>query len=310
MKRKKIRIFTIALAAVCVLFLALAGCFYIMYKNQDPTVMAIKDDIKVFLCDMRLPRGKDLDEGFKGAEKADYNGQSVLSGKYADRLINYAKGYSIDLPSGCNYDFSLAPSYAKIAAPGDPGGTGDPGGFELKISREYSTEDDVGRYIYWYLFRFVLEEWYQETNDIELLCDETTYIGQSGQDEQDGVGFARRVITIRTGGFPDGVPNCYTYVTFETGTRIFYFLMFKYSSSSEDAPGTLRQDIVGAIDSFRFFRPSGSDVYDVAFAPSIPETWSDSVRKVYSDISLSVGDGGSDDGLYWGFLLPTCRAAE
>ena len=182
--------------------------------------------------------------------------------------MNYADGYYVNFPLGTEYDFALAPLYTKGKTPE----------FDVTISREYATEEDVAAYIDHYLYRFLLHEEYQEANRIELLEDTKE-------------GDVRR-ITVRVKDMEAGVYDTYTYVTIETGTKIFYNLMYKYSYVNYDA---VQAELEKALTSFRFFRPEGEAEYNVDFEHSVPGFWSDETKAVYDDIC-------STDSVYWGIF--------
>ncbi len=276
--RRKTKIILIILAALIVIGAAAGGILLHLYKTQHPAVMALKDDVKILLCDVKIDKLQDKTAYLSSVTETEEVGDSEIM--YTDdgiRLLNNPDGYFIDLPQASQFDFDLAPLYTKIHTPQ----------FSLTVSREYSTEDDVSAYIDHYLYRFLLDEQYRAENRIELISDSN----------EGGV----RIITVRLLDTPEELCDTYTYVTLQTGTKIFYNLMYKYSFADFDS---VQEEIAHELSTFTYFRPYGDAEYNVEFSPELPETWSPETAAIYSDIENA-------ENVYWGiFSSNTTKAGE
>ncbi len=249
------------LCTIFILAVATAGYVYKLYRDQDPVVMELKDKLKIFLCDIKIPALKDEESGAVFGETLyEDAGKKTVATESGVRLLHYASGYYMDLPEGSQFDFSVSPSYVKIKTPD----------YNVTVSREYSTEPDVTVFIDQYLDGFLLNESYRAANEITLLSPRTR------NERYD-------IYSARLDGYEEGYDG-YTYVDIFTDTRIFYRLTFKFDSERfED----ISDDITSAVESFHFFRPKGEDSYTVKYQNRSQELLTGEAKRIYADIQGS-----------------------
>ena len=259
----------IVLCALIVLGAVCLGVIYKLYKDQNPTVLELKDKLKVFICDIKISRLKDENEGIVPRSTLfDDGAKKVIETDSGVRLIHYASGYYIDLPEGTEFDFSCSPDFVKASC----------ADFSVTISREYSSEPDVRGYVSYYLDRFLLDEGCRESNKIELL---------DAKHEENG----RDRFSARLSGY-DGGWDAYTYSNIYTDTKIYYRLTFKFNGDDFE---TTAPSVNAAIDSLTYFRPKGDDKYTVAFKNLGAHGLSDEAMSVYSDLE-------NTKSIYWGLF--------
>jgi len=169
------------------------------------------------------------------------------------RLVDYAHGYTVDMPTNVVFDFTASPKFTRVY--------GD--GFIAVISREWSVESDVTEYIAYYFNRFILDERFQETNRVRLV--------------ENFVDDRRERLRVTVDDWADHLHDGYTHLIFKTGTQIFFRVMIKYDQHDPRIP-----EIIQRIEeSFRFFAPTGQAVYDVNFYPILPDNWTPETRALF-----------------------------
>lgn len=272
-KQKAGRIILIILMMLVILAVCAAGTVYYLYKQQNPIIIALKDELKIFLCDIKMDKLSDKTEGLGVIDKtAETDGMEILYSGDTIRLVNYADGYYFDFPKDTVFGFANAPLYV----------TADSDNYTALISREYSTEDDVAGFCSHYIYGFLLDEGWRQANRVELIEDRAEN--------------NKRIITARVSGLQAGIADTYTYVSVETDTKIFVYMMFKYEYADYEQ---VMPQIQKGLDEFRYFRPSGEAKYGdsaTAHKPYLENVnWSDETRAVYDDIVNS-------DSVRWGLF--------
>lgn len=258
---KKKKIVLMILCALIVIGAVSMGVVYKLYKDQNATIMEIKDKIKIFLCDIKIDKLSDETSGVTFYDTLyEDEGKKTVETDKGIRLVHYASGYYMDFPENTEFDFSCSPSYVKIKTEN----------YDLTVSREYSTDDDVAAYIEHYLDRFMLNGEYREANGITLLQEKTD---QGTYD----------YYSVRLDGYEEGYDG-YTYVNIYTGTKIYYRLTFKFSGEDFQS---VQEEIDSAVKSFRYFRPEGKDSYTVEYKNLSNETLTGEAKALYEDIENS-----------------------
>ncbi|MBQ9980722.1 MAG: hypothetical protein IJP23_06675 [Oscillospiraceae bacterium] len=272
----------IIVAVLVVLAAAAVGVMYKLYRAGNPAMHTLKEKVYNVLYIMQTEK---FDGGTEGIE-GDYtslwyeNGQpanddrnmkkadvkQVIEHSGGTRLINYPKGYYVDMPAGTEFDFTLAPLY--VTAEGD--------GFTAVISREWSTESDVDYYINHYQNRFAVNEAYLAANGLTLL-------------EESSPDGGPKKVTVLIENLADGY-DTYTYAFVQTGTQVYFRMMFKYNFENYEE---MSADIDAAVESFKSFSPVGTDHSGFAAFPVLPDNWTDDTRAVYDSLM-------NTDSIYWG----------
>lgn len=281
MKSKKLTALIIFLVCMAI---GVAGAFA-FYKSQNPDALRLKKKIKYTLLNSRIPVSSDETKGLNYVDTTECYENNMLSAVtemdaskdnkkiyIADgikRLVDYPKGYLVDLPGDTEFDFSYSPIY-NIAQNKS---------YKAFLSREYSPYDDIDWYFATYINNFVLSDQYLAANDLTLV--ENTVSEINGNQTQ--------VITVHINNMQNSNFDAYTYVLIKTNTRFFYRMMFKYDIDNTD----FREDITRAVESFRYFQSVGESVYDLDFKPVLPHNWSAETKKIYDKIANS-------DRIRWG----------
>lgn len=270
---------TVITAVICILAVALASAAFVFYRSQDPTALKIKKKIKYTLLNKQIPKLPEEITGLGEIEKVQlYENNSLVAREKLDytkdnkkiyvagdrkRLVDYTKGYLMDMPKKTEFDFSYSPIYT----------TGEEKDiFKATISREYSPYDDIDWYIDYYLHRFITSPEYQQANDITLLEDTVQEIHSNQV----------RLIDTKINHLDNQPYDGYLYITIKTNTRIFYRIMVKYDSS---IPNFKETYVMPMLESFTYFEPKGEGYYDLDFHPEIPDSWSEETTQVYETIS-------------------------
>jgi mannan endo-1,4-beta-mannosidase len=282
---KTFRRLIIAGLALCLV----AGAGVWFYKSQNPRALIFKKEIKYFLTSGMIPREKAETEGLGEVKRVElYENNCLVSRKYLDflsgadykkvyltedrkRLVDYPKGYQIDLPADVDFDFDYGAKF--VTATSDT--------LKAVISKEYSPYDDVQEYLNYYQNRFILNETYRAENRITLLEDTRT--------EQAGYHVWR--IDTRLEEMPDGQMDGYCYLTLRKDTRDFYRIMITYDSKKTDIQAVTNQ----IIDQFKIIPPEGNAKFYLDWKPELPKGWSDETKRVYEDIKNS-------GNLHWGIF--------
>lgn len=261
------------------LLILIAGtvCF-LLYRAQNAVMMQWKDSIKISLCNWQLPSLKEERKGLSevleetiyvdhkiSQEEVSANGKDkklVIRFQDGQRLVDYANGFYADFSSDAVFDFSCSSFWVQITE----------GDLTIKISREYSTEKNSWEYCRWYFDRFMTDETHLRENGLRL--------AQSPIDgPQNSYWFS---VT--------GEEN-YAYAFIPTNTKLFYRILFRYSSDDPEIEQRMNQ----LLNSFQFFRSQGKAVYTKKHCPIVPEIWSQETREVYQSIC-------DTDVIYWGIF--------
>lgn len=267
--KKRTKIILCVLAVCMLLGAAALGIVYKLYKDQNAAIMAIKDKVKIFLCDIRIDKLKDENAGITPGETVfSDEGKKILATDKGRRLIHYASGYYADFLEDAVFDLSASPDYVKVETEN----------YQVTVSREYSTDSDVRSYVQWYLDRFLLDSGYREANGITMLA------GPETGDKYDS-------FSVRLDNF-DGGYDGYTYINVYTGTKIYYRLTFKFPSENFDL---VSDEISALADGFTYFRPDGEDSYDMSISCLGPHGLSEEAASVYSQMAESKD-------IFWGLF--------
>lgn len=267
--KKRTKIILIVLAVFMVLGAVGVGVLYKLYKDQNSFIMELKDNIKIFLCDIKIPKLGDETDGLSNAEIAEkHGGITVYKSGDILRLVNCVDGYYGDFPENTKFDVTFSTDFLKAEA----------ADFSVTISREYATEDNVQAYIEWYLDRFLLDENWRTANRVQMLSEKEN---RGNYDI-----FSARLLEY------DGGYDGYSYVNVYTGTKIYYRLTFKYDG---DNYGSVSKKISDFMDGFTYFRPEKGSVPEPRADYLENHDLSDESRAVYKQISES----GS---VFWGIF--------
>ena len=160
--KKRTKIILIVLACFMVLGAVGVGVLYKLYKDQNSFIMELKDNIKIFLCDIKIPKLKNPLDGLENPEVIEQY-ETITVNKSGDilRLVNLNDGYLCDFPEDTEFDMTFAADFLRAEA----------ADFSVTISREYATEGDVQAYIERYLDRFLLNESWRDANRVQLLSE-------------------------------------------------------------------------------------------------------------------------------------------
>jgi hypothetical protein len=287
MKSKKKLI--VGIIVLCALAVGAAGTLA-FYKSQSPSALKMKKQIKYMLLNKQIPKLETEMVGLGNVERVElYENNCLVAREKLDakkdnkkiyitnenkRLVDYTKGYLVDLPKGAELDFSYSPLYTTAE---------EKGTYKATISREYSPYDDIDWYIDYYFHRFITSPDYQRANNVTMKEDAT----------ETRNGNALRLIDTKIENLDSEPYDGYIYVTIKTNTRIFYRIMVKYDASIADFK---EKYVLPMLDSFRYFEPSGSEgYYDLDFHPEIPYKWTEETKEVYETISES-------DKIRWGIF--------
>ncbi|MBE7043631.1 MAG: hypothetical protein E7399_09135 [Ruminococcaceae bacterium] len=228
-----------------ILFLCLisVGILFFLYQGQNATVMKWKDELKIALCNWKLPSyqetsAKVLEEG------KTYRTEQSKTGK---RLIDFANGFSVEISENAIVDLSRSLMVTEIKEDD----------LLIRISREYSTEKDTRKYCSWYFDRFMTDETHLQENGLKLVHPVT--------DRPDG-GYW----------FSVGGQECYSYAFIPTGTKLFYRILLRYP---KEYP--VKERMEALLDSFSYFRSEERGEYQWKHSPVIPEEWSSETKEVY-----------------------------
>lgn len=282
--KKGIKI-TLAVLICCVI--ASGAGLGALYKSQSPKALKFKKWIKYTMLNSRIPRLDNETAGLDGIDKVElYENNSLVAREKLNfskdnkkiyisgdtkRLIDYPKGYMIDMPKDAEFDFAYSPLYTNVSCKDK---------FEAVISREYSPYEDIDWYIDYYLHRFITSAEYQKANGVTVKSDESKTVGKNSV----------RIIDSKIENLDNGKYDGYVYVTIKTNGRLFYRIMYRYNADDTEF---VNNTVIPQMESFGYFEGQGSGYYDLDFKPSIPDTWSDETKELYSKLADS-------DKLRWG----------
>ena len=237
---------------VCgLLLVGIAGIsvLFSLYRAQNPTVLQWKDSLKIALCEYRLPQLQDCDEPIL-EETEDY---VITKTKRGKRLFDLSNGFSVELDEDADVDLSRSLFVTEITE----------GDLLIRISREYSTEEDTKHYCSWYFDRFMTDETHLKENGLML---------------------THPVTETENGGywFSVGGHESYAYAFIPTNTKLFYRVMFRYR---EGYP--IKERMEKFLGSFSYFRPETKGKYAFEHQPSVPENWSFETKSYYEKLCAS-----------------------
>lgn len=185
------------------------------------------------------------------------------------RLVDYAHGFVIDLPSATEFNFSRS-TFGSIAA-------GD--GWQLNISRESSPYEDANGYIEHYYHRFILSEEFQQSNAITLHEDTTRQIGD---------GEFRIISLTRTPYEGSEIKlNSYTYAYIFDPNRPLEFIRLMLKTEAYD-PDLIDQ----ILSTVQVITPTGQPSYRIDTKPQLPN-WNQETADFYQSLS-------SREDIMWG----------
>ena len=266
---------------ILALILAVSGICALFYIKDAQTVLAIKTRkyISAALHTRRFPHPPDPYANLNITKETRYvnnrpaasvelqkekDNKLVLETPQSLRLFDYAAGYALDLPLGTSFDFSKSPHYTEIS--------GD--GFSGVISKEWSVDADVSAYVENYFNRFILNADYQQHNGIQLAASEKT------------ADYERITLALS----PEYPYDRYTYLILKTDSRFFFRVMLRHHA---DVPMT--DTIQSILDSFQYFKPTGTAAYDLDLYPVLPAAWSAETAALYDRFA-------APDGFLWGIF--------
>ena len=287
------RCLTIIGGALVICMIAVV-CFY---ESEATWALILKKQIKYELLgmphDSMVEETVDLEEDwemtlYSNGEvssdvyyNADNDNKRVYANDQTTRLVNYTDGYQIDFPVDTTFDFSLSAS--AIHASGE--------GYEYTISREYSPyleitdemtgglaayapdfpyEDGVDQYIGYYQSRFLLNETWQENNNVTVSDVEVFSAGGAKA-------YCYHAVIENV---PEEKYDAYSYYYIRAEGQNFFRIIVKYRHENTQ----LQQWIRESFDTFRQFVPSGNGYISTDYEPVLPANWSEETRSVYDDI--------------------------
>lgn len=222
-----------------------AGTLYFLYRSQNATMIKRKDELKIALCNAKLPKCEQT-EGEILEEAQGYRLEQTADGK---KLYDFANGFSLELPMEAETDLSRSLFVTEIVE----------ADCLIRISREYSTEADAKAYSLHYFDRFMTDE---------------THLRENGLTQE-------VPLTEEDGGywFAVGGQGTYAYLFLPTGTRLFYRVLFRWTKpvTAQEIEETVRRFRSG----FSYFRSSETGRYDAVHTPQIPDGWSEETKAVY-----------------------------
>lgn len=194
----------------------------------------------------------------------DSDVKAILKNEFVDRLVNYPKGYYINLPKNLIYDFSLSKDYIKAYNDN----------IDITISLEKSPYANVWEYIDYYQNRFLLDENYQSANNITLL--ENTKEKINGYDTQ--------IISLKRNTTSDTVAkNIYTYIYLKLSGQNYLRIMIKSTDYSQEYINTY----TNMISSFTQIKKQFTDNYHISLYPIPNNSWNEQTKALYEKYTSS-----------------------
>ncbi len=190
--------------------------------------------------------------------------KAIIENETIDRLVNYPKGYYINLPKNLNYDFSLSKDFVKAYN----------NNIDITISMERSPYADVWEYIDYYQNRFFLDENYQQRNNITLHENKTFKIN----------GYQTQVISLTRNTNSDVIKlNTYTYIYMKLSGQNYLRIMIKSNDFSEEYITTY----TNILSSFTQIQPQFTDDYHIEYYPIPDARWNNKTKELYEKYTLS-----------------------
>lgn len=278
----------VIISVLCVCMIAItAGVIF--YKSQEPRDLRLKKQIKYMILNKQVLSLEDEILGLDNIEKVEiYENNKLVKRKKLNyikdnkkiyftkdkkRLIDYSKGYKIDIPLDTKLDFSYSTIYNTATLDGV---------FKAIISHEYSPYYDVDSYVDTYLNNFITNDTYQRANDITLF--ENT-VGEIN-------GNSYRLVNTKINNLTNYPYDGYAYITIRRDGRFFYRIMVKYDSDIESFK---EKYLIPMINSFSTFEVIGESFFDGEFNVKMPQNWTDETKNIYNTIKTS-------DKIRWGIF--------
>ena len=187
----------------------------------------------------------------------------ILESEKYDRLVNYPEGYYINLPKNLSYDFSLSTNIAQ--AYNDK--------IDITISLERSPYPDVWEYIDYYQNRFILNENYQQKNNISLINNSKTNI--NGNDVQI-ISLSRNTDNVKT-------LNNYTYMYMKLNGQNYLRIMIKSLQYNDE----LISQYTEMLNSFTQIEPQFENKNNIEFFPITNSNWNEDTKALYNQLNTS-----------------------
>ena len=277
------------------ILLGFAACLWEFVSSQNPYILPVKRALKYNVLGMstvdRDAERTGLSDDFSSVVYSngevlttEFNpaadNKKILSDSNLTRLVNYAHGYQLDMPTGAEFDFSLSPLYV----------TGAGKSFDVTVSREkadyqslkdvitfelstflpwFFDDNTVENYVYYYEYRFLLDEGWQKNNGV------TT---SSWTDDSINAYF----VEAQVDELPDELYDGYLYVNYFTSSREYLRVMFRYQK--EDT--ATRDALVALAKNTRIFDPVGTPVYHTDYRPDLTNVkWSQETGDLFTSLS-------------------------
>ena len=245
---RQTRVITVlAVAAVLLMAAGLA----LFYRSRVPYPKADQKDCLYFVNGQWLPKGE-RPRGIAGA--TDY--KCVVDEQTGVALYNYPEGYRLWLPDGMDFDFSRSNMVVKADAPD----------FSVTVSREWSPYEDVDGYLQFYQNRFYENEYFRQSNGLNLLQDELLITA----------GMDTRLLTLS---FEEGSALPYPVYTFayQKQGRGYVRYLFRGDAFDEDYQKTC----VKVLNSFEAVRSFGEGKSYLTATPKADPNWDEETAALW-----------------------------
>lgn len=182
-----------------------------------------------------------------------------------NEFVNYSKGYVMNIPQDTNLNFSMAPLFVDIYNEN----------YTIRISREWSPEDDTDKYIEHYLNRFIHSEKWQEENNVKLQFFEKGSLHNNKNYKYSREDYV--INNMNTNAF-----DRYSFIIVNNADKPFFCITIKYHNNNFD---NINPIIKRVIKTFNIFPVKGEDTYNVNFEPIIPENWTQETKDLYNSLT-------------------------
>lgn len=200
------------------------------------------------------------------------------------RLVNYPDGYQMDFPTETLFDFTRSDSVIE--------GSGD--GYSFTVSLErcpypemteemteglaqyvpwFQAENATEQYIGFYQSRFLLNETWQENNDVTVTRPERF----------DANGYDGMIFHAVMDEVPEEKYDAYSYIYITLEDQQYLRVLVRYHSGDE----ALRASLTGLFRDFRTFAPVGTAGNFEDCYPVLPEDWTVETSALYNQIAAS-----------------------
>ena len=189
--------------------------------------------------------------------------KTILESDTYDRLVNYPQGYYINLPKNLEYNFSLSTNISQAYNEN----------MDITISLERSPYPDVWEYIDYYQNRFILNENYQQKNNITLIENAKTNI--NGNDVQ--------IIALVRNTDNTHCLNNYTYAYMKLNGQNYLRIMIKSKEYNDELISQYTQ----MLTSFTQIAPQFEDGNHIEFYPIANSNWNNDTKTLYNELTSS-----------------------